>query len=241
MRNRPGLPSGLAALLMSRVERVLDGAQQVLRAASVAGRRSGDDLVRAASGLPDAAYDEAVREAVTNQLLVPDGADGYAFRHALLREAVYSDLLPGERTRLHGQLAALLADVPGAAAELAHHSLASHDVPGAFVASIRAGDEARRLGAPTEAHRHYDRALSLWDRVDDAAGIAGSAAAGLASSRRRPRSRPATCPVRCTCCGGSGRRWPTPRAVLPQARKIPDAAQSHRRAAGVFPARERGR
>jgi DNA-binding CsgD family transcriptional regulator len=173
-RNGPGgLPSGLAALLMSRVERVSDAAQRVLRAASVAGRRSGDDLVRAASGLPDAAYDEAVREAVANQLLVPDGADGYAFRHALLREAVYSDLLPGERTRLHGQLAALLSGVPGAAAELAHHSLASHDVPGAFAASIRAGDEARRLGAPTEAHRHYDQALSLWDRVDDAAAIAG--------------------------------------------------------------------
>src|SRR3984957_13443702 len=172
-KNGPGLPSGLAALLMSRVERVSDAAQQVLRAASVAGRRSGDNLVRAASGLPDAAYDEAVREAVANQLLVPDGADGYAFRHALLREAVYSDLLPGERTRLHGQPAAPLSGVPGAAAELAHHSLASHDVPGAFAASIRAGNEARRLGAPTEAHRHYDRALSLWDRVDDPAAIAG--------------------------------------------------------------------
>ena len=185
----PCLPSGLAALLMSRVERVSDAAQQVLRAAAVAGRRSGDDLVRAASGLPDAAYDEAVREAVANQLLVPDGADGYAFRHALLREAVYSDLLPGERTRLHGQLAALLSGVPGAAAELAHHSLASHDVPGAFAASIRAGDEARRLGAPTEAHRHYDQALSLWDRVDDAAAIAGVSRGRLAPAVGRVRVR----------------------------------------------------
>ena len=176
----PGLPSGLAALLMSRVERLSDPAQQVLRTAAVAGRRSADALVRAASGLPDAAYDDAVREAVAHQLLVPDGADGYAFRHALLREAVYSDLLPGERTRLHGRFAALLADVPGAAAELAHHSLASHDIPGAFAASIRAGDEARRLGAPTEAHRHYDQALSLWDRVDDAAAIAGMSRGRLA-------------------------------------------------------------
>ncbi len=178
--NGPALPSGPAALLMSRVERVSDAAQQVLRAAAVAGRRAGDHLIRAASGLPDAAYDEAVREAVANHLLVRDGDNGYAFRHALLRESFYSDLLPGERTRLHGQLAALLADVPGAAAELAHHSLASHDVPGAFAASIRAGDEARRLGAPTEAHRHYDQALSLWDRVDDAAAIAGMSRGRLA-------------------------------------------------------------
>jgi DNA-binding NarL/FixJ family response regulator len=169
----PALPAGLAALLMSRVERVSDAAQQVLRAAAVAGRRAGDHLIRAASGLPDAAYDEAVRESVTNHLLVRDGVDGYTFRHALLREAVYNDLLPGERTRLHGQLSVLLSGVPGAAAELAHHSLASHDVPGAFTASIRAGEEAHRLGAPAEAHQHYDQALALWDRVDDAASIAG--------------------------------------------------------------------
>jgi DNA-binding CsgD family transcriptional regulator len=167
------LPSGLAALLMSRVERVSDAAQQVLRAAAVAGRRASDDLVRAASGLPDAAYDEAVREAVAHQLLTPDDMEGYTFRHALMREAVYNDLLPGERTRLHGRLAALLSDVPGAAAELAHHSLASHDVPGAFAASIRAGAEAERIGAPAEAHRHYDQALALWDRVDQAATLAG--------------------------------------------------------------------
>jgi len=162
------LPSGLAALLMSRVELVSDAAQLVLRAAAVAGRRASDDLVRAAAALPEGRYDEAVREAVAHQLLVPDGADGYAFRHALLREAVYNDLLPGERTRLHARLAALLGGVPGAAAELAHHSLASHDVPGAFTASIRAGEEAHRIGAPAEAHQHYDQALALWDRVPDA-------------------------------------------------------------------------
>ena len=117
------------------------------------------------------AYDEAVREAVAHQLLAPDGTDGYAFRHALLREAVYNDLLPGERTRLHGRLAALLSGVPGAAAELAHHSLASHDVPGAFAASVRAGDEAERLGAPAEAHRTTTRRWPCgtgWTEAGDA-------------------------------------------------------------------------
>jgi DNA-binding CsgD family transcriptional regulator len=167
------LPTGLAALLLSRVERVSDAAQQVLRAAAVAGGGVADDLVRAASGLPDDAYEEAVREAAGHQLLAPDGPDGYRFRHALLREAVYGDLMPGERTRLHARLASLLADVPGAAAELAHHSMASHDIPGAFAASVRAGTEAERLGAPAEAHRHYDLALELWVRVEAAERIAG--------------------------------------------------------------------
>ena len=167
------LPAGLAALLLSRVERLSDAAQRVLRVAAVAGRRADDDLVRAAWGLPVGEYEDAVREAVAQQLLVPDGPEGYAFRHALLREAVYGDLLPGERTRLHSALARLLADEerlaanPGTAAELAHHYLASHDVPGAFAASVRAGMEAERLGAPAEAHGHFDQALALWERVSD--------------------------------------------------------------------------
>jgi DNA-binding CsgD family transcriptional regulator len=166
------LPTGLAALLLSRVERVSDAAQQVLRAAAVAGGGAADDLVRAASGLPDDVYEEAVREAAGHQLLAHDELDGYRFRHALLREAVYADLMPGERTRLHARLASLLAGVPGAAAELAHHSMASHDIPGAFAASVQAGIEADRLGAPAEAHRHYDLALELWLRVEGADRIA---------------------------------------------------------------------
>ncbi len=104
---------------------------------------------------------------------MPDGEQGYAFRHALLREAIYADLLPGERTRLHARLASLLSDqrrldeVPGTAAELAHHCLASHDITGAFAASVLAGQEAERLAAPAEAHRHYDQALALWERVSE--------------------------------------------------------------------------
>jgi DNA-binding CsgD family transcriptional regulator len=173
------LPAGLAELLLARLQRLSPAGQQVVHAAAVAGRRVEDDLVRQACGLEEPEYEQAVREAVANQLLVPDGEEGYAFRHALLREAAYADLLPGERTRLHARLAELLADevrlssVPGTAAELAHHSLASHDIPGAFSASVRAGQEADRLAAPAEAHRHFDQALALWDRVTDPEKRAG--------------------------------------------------------------------
>ena len=175
----PSLPTALADLLVARVERLSGTAQQVLRAAAVTGRRVDDELVRQASGLAAPDYEEAMREAVAHQLLVPDGGQGYAFRHALLREAIYADLLSGERVRLHTRLAGLLADqnrlaeIPGTAAELAHHCLASHDLAGALAASVMAGQEAERLAAPAEAHRHYDQALSLWERVSEPEKLAG--------------------------------------------------------------------
>ena len=59
----PPLPSGLAGLLLARVERLSAPAQQVLRAAAVAGRQIDDDMVREASGLDEASYEDAVREA----------------------------------------------------------------------------------------------------------------------------------------------------------------------------------
>jgi predicted ATPase len=190
------LPAGLAELLLARLQRLSPAGQQVVNAAAVAGRRVEDDLVRQACGLEEPEYEQAVREAVANQLLVPDDEEGYAFRHALLREAAYADLLPGERTRLHARLAELLSDevrlssVPGTAAELAHHSLASHDISGAFSASVRrhTGISTRRWacgsGSPT---RRSWRACS---------------AAGWRSSRR-PAPRPAvTCTARCSNCTG---------------------------------------
>ncbi|WP_345024071.1 helix-turn-helix transcriptional regulator [Actinomadura keratinilytica] len=183
------LPARLADLLLARVERLGDDAQRVVRVAAVAGRRVGDELVRRVSGLGEAEVGAALREIVSHRLLVPDGADGYRFRHALLREAVYADLLPGERTRLHAAFAALLADDSGSAAELAYHSLAAHDLPVAFAASVRAGREAERVGAPAEALEHYDRALSLWDAVPGPETAAGTDRVRLALAAVRAYGR----------------------------------------------------
>ncbi|MEU0005497.1 AAA family ATPase [Streptomyces sp. NPDC006314] len=163
-----GVPSGLADLLLIRVEQVSETAQQVLRTAAVAGRRVEHDLLREAAGLPEDELERALREAVGRQLLVPGDGDTYAFRHALTREAVYADLLPGERSRLHGAYARLLAARGRAAetaAERAHHYHESHDLPEALAACLEAADHARRLGAPAEELRHLETALDLWPSV----------------------------------------------------------------------------
>jgi DNA-binding CsgD family transcriptional regulator len=174
------LPASLGELLLSRAERLPEAARQVLQAAAVTGSYVDDELVMLASGLATPEYEKAVREVVAHQLLVPEGPHGYAFRHALLREAVYADLLPGERTRLHARLASVLSDerrlaeVPGTSAELAQHCLASQDLPGALAASVRAAKEAERQGAPADAHRHYERAFLLWNQVAEPERVSGT-------------------------------------------------------------------
>ncbi len=173
-----GLPHGLAEVLMARVEALEPATQQVLRIASVSGRRVRHDRLAAVSGLPDSELEQALRDAVTHHVLVPEAGDGdaYAFRHALLREAIYHELLPGERSRLHAGYAEHLAthtDEPGAAAKLAHHAMAGHDLPRALAASVRAAREADDREAPAEMLLQAERALDLWNAVPDAEAVAG--------------------------------------------------------------------
>ena len=171
-----GVPSGLADVLLIRFEQLSDTAQQVLRTAAVAGRRVEHDLLRGAVGIPEEELESALREAMGRQLLVPGAGDTYAFRHALAREAVYADLLPGERARLHGAFARLLAGRgrPGeTAAERAHHYRESHDLAEALAASLEAASHAHRVGAPAEELRHLETALDLWSSVEPAARPSG--------------------------------------------------------------------
>jgi DNA-binding NarL/FixJ family response regulator/tetratricopeptide (TPR) repeat protein len=191
------LPATLSEVLLARVLALSEPAQQVLRIAAVAGRRVPHRLLAEVAGLPEADLEQGLREAVDAGVLATDAAaGGYAFRHALLQEAVYGDLLPGEQTRLHAAYAGLLAADPGSpAAELAHHCLASHDLTGALAASVRAAEEAEAVLAPVEALRHLHGALGLWERVPEPAAAAGidrveltlraAAAASAAGEHRR--------------------------------------------------------
>jgi DNA-binding NarL/FixJ family response regulator len=160
------LPSTLADVLLVRVEMLSQPAQWLLRVIAVAGRVSHRMLVDA-TGWSEAELEESLREAITARILVVDG-DTYAFRHALLQEAVYGDLLPGERTRLHASYARLLA-ADGPAAELAYHCLACHDLKGALAAHVQAAVDATAVSAPAEAFRHLIHTLELWERIPDQA------------------------------------------------------------------------
>ena len=68
-----------------------------------------------------------------------------------------------------------MGDAPAAAVAgmLACHWNAAHDVPRALGASVAAGLASKRVLAFSEAKRHFERALELWDRVPDAEERAG--------------------------------------------------------------------
>ena len=167
------LPGTLVDILHDRIEAIPEDARDILKVASVAGRRVSHSLLLAAAGRPEDELELGLREAIARQILVADPvAESYRFHHALLQEAVYADLLPGERGRLHATYALLLAEA-GPAAELAHHCLASHDLPGALNALVRAAAEATDVSAPAEAFGHLTEAIELWEKVPDAANVAG--------------------------------------------------------------------
>ncbi len=175
-----GLPHGLAEVLMARVEALPAATQLVLRLAAVAGRRVAHDQLAAVSGMPDDELEQTLRDAVAHHVLVADASsasrDAYMFRHALLREAIYGELLPGERSRLHARYATLIAEQgeeAGDAAELAHHAMAAHNLPLALEASVRAAQEADRRAAPAEVLLHIERALELWEAVPEPQQVAG--------------------------------------------------------------------
>jgi DNA-binding CsgD family transcriptional regulator/tetratricopeptide (TPR) repeat protein len=154
------LPWQLADLLLVRLDRISDDSRRIVQAAAVAGRRVNHELLAQVVDVPD--LDAAIREAVEAHILEPTmSGRGYRFRHALLAEAVYEDLLPGERARLHAAYAKALVDGAGPAAELARHARASRDFPTAYTASVRAGNEAMTLAAPQEAMTHFQTALEL--------------------------------------------------------------------------------
>jgi DNA-binding CsgD family transcriptional regulator/tetratricopeptide (TPR) repeat protein len=172
---RVELPPVLRDVLLERVVRLDHTTQDVLRLASAAGRDVGYQLLRATVELPDGELRDSLRAAVEAGVLVAEpSTSGFRFRHALLAEAIYATVLPGEREQLHARLAEALSRSGSAgAAELAPHWAAAGRAADALAASVEAARQAEAVFGLAEALAHLERALALWDAVPNAAELAG--------------------------------------------------------------------
>ncbi len=179
LSSRGRLPESLRDLLLAGVQRLPEDAQGLVGAAAVAGAEFGQPLLEAATGISEEILSAGLRPAVAAGVLVT-GDDGYAFRHALIREAVQAGLLPGERRRWHARLARVLeadpALAPGsrAAAQIAYHWHAAGEPERALRAAWQAAAEAAAALAYAEQLVMLDRVLELWDAAGEAARLAGT-------------------------------------------------------------------
>jgi DNA-binding CsgD family transcriptional regulator/tetratricopeptide (TPR) repeat protein len=197
-----GVPRTIHDITRARVGRLSQGSRSILAMTAVAGGRIDELLLTAAFTAAGEDPEAHVREALDSQLLTLDRSSHeavFAFRHALLQEAVEDEQLPGERRRLHAALARAFeasGDLSraGTLAAIAHHWSAAEDRPRALIASLAAARSASQVYAFLDALRQYEAVLTLWHLVpveerppDDYVHIAldASRAAGLGGASGR--------------------------------------------------------
>jgi DNA-binding NarL/FixJ family response regulator len=179
VRGERQLPAAVRDALLQRVERLTEDGRAAVDLVAVAGHAPAYRLLAAALAMPAPRLQRALRSAVEQHILVADQASGtYRFRHALFGEAIYAELLPGEREDQHARLALALTEHPdlgpsgAVAGELARHWAAADRPVEAFTTSLYAARQAELAWGLAEALVHRERVFALWDRVPDAEKLA---------------------------------------------------------------------
>ena len=182
------LPTALRSVITKRVKQLPEQSQHVLSYVAAAGTAVDHRLLAAVSALDADTLDDAITAAVDKKvLLIDETAAGYRFRHALIREALYDELLPARRGRLHRDIAAALtADASLGSrtpryriAELASHWWASGDLAASLEPSLQAADAAIAVFAYPEAMVFLEHALLTDELVPAATTAAGTTRAAL--------------------------------------------------------------
>jgi class 3 adenylate cyclase len=178
------LPDTVQATVLARLDSLPGRERRALQLGAVFGRSFRPGGLRTLE--PDTGSDlEGVIEAlVDREMLRPSGADGYAFRHILIREVAYSTLSRAERARLHAAAGRWLeeqgSEQEDAYAELiAYHyreaaslapQLADAEAAAVKVKAVkwlrRAAETAAAAGADVEARRHLEKAIE-WAEAKD--------------------------------------------------------------------------
>jgi type II secretory pathway predicted ATPase ExeA len=158
-------PTAVQEVLSRRLQRLPAGTVEALSAACVVGREFDADLLAAATGDDVDELVDRLEPALAAGLVREDGVDRYVFAHALVRDALYSELRPSRRARRHARVAAHLVGRPGRETEQARHWLAAGPAHAgqAWRSAAAAADVARQAHAHEEAADLCGAALRAMD------------------------------------------------------------------------------
>jgi adenylate cyclase len=164
------VPATLHGLLLARVDRLSRAERQVIQEAAVIGPRFEVPLLKAVSAEP-AAVDAALDALIGADLVTP-GPD-HRFRHGLLQEIVYQNILVARRTELHSRVGTALETQGVGGPEsldrlvaLGHHFALGADKRRGARYLTAAGDWARGMYANADAIQHYRQALDALEHCD---------------------------------------------------------------------------
>lgn len=170
-----GLPATISETIVGRVEPLGPRAREVLSVAAVVGRQFSFDLLREVSGIEEEELLQVVEQLVTAQLLVEErgpGGERYAFRHGLIHEVFYNDIIAPRRRFWHRRVATALEAQASSALLVPYESLAYHSRLGGDAAraggyALLAGDQSARLFAWRDAESWYQEALAALESTED--------------------------------------------------------------------------
>jgi len=162
------IPATLNDSLMSRLDR-LGSAKAVAEVASVIGREFSYELLARTANMPEDDLREELYRLVDAGLLVTRRSSSvlsYAFKHALVRDAAYANLLRKKQAALHARIAQVLVDefpeTAGTQPELvAHHFQAANDADNAVAFLVKAAKLSARRSGFAEAISQLEAALAL--------------------------------------------------------------------------------
>ena len=168
-----GVPRSVAAALVGELEALSAPARALLDAGAIAGDPFDPELAYEIAGLDAGIGVEALDELLETRLLhVTSVPRRFAFRHPLVRRAVYESTGGGWRLVAHARAAEALAARGAAAASRAHHveQSAVQGDPAAIAVLLEAAS-ATAPRAPATAARWFEAALRLQPEDDTAAQV----------------------------------------------------------------------
>ena len=166
------VPGTVEEVLMSRLDRLPEGAKSVLQTGAVIGREVSGALLQEVVGLPEHELTTHLAALTEAELLYTRGLQPqttYVFKHAFTQEATYRSVLTARRRELHHRVAVTIEALFPDRLEEYYGQLAYHYLEGvqgdagakAIAYAVRAGERYMALPAYAEAARFYHLALEV--------------------------------------------------------------------------------
>jgi hypothetical protein len=156
------MPQLLMQVIEGRLARLSDETRELLQIAAVIGQMVPVDLWQAVSGASDETLVRAIEEGQAAQVLVEvAGGAREQFRHALLREALYQELVALRRRLWHRQVADVIIQTSNPDPDMVAHHFQQAGDRRATEWLFKAGERARRAYSWVTATERFEAALAL--------------------------------------------------------------------------------